>query len=248
VRPKSGFTLVELLVVIAIIAILAALLLPAISSARRKADQTKCISNLRQWGVALNLYLIDSEGRMPLEGMDAGGLQIDKEEAWFNVLPTYMSMQRLTDSVAAFRPPQPPRDKSVFTCPSLKLDDVEGTILPFSPVFSYGYNLWIDHGNRRSEPSCAGDRADGFHNGVLWIDDLRLASDTVVLGEVAHTEFDNMAGRHIRYRHGDGESTVMCLADGHVQAYRRAQVFVDESEPKCTNRGVVWDPDGTLPE
>ena len=59
--PGSAFTLIELLVVIAIIAILAALLLPALSAAERKAQQTTCMSNLRQVGVALQLYTDEFE-------------------------------------------------------------------------------------------------------------------------------------------------------------------------------------------
>lgn len=62
---KNGFTLIELLVVIAIIAILAAILFPVFTTARRKAEQQSCVSNLKQISTAVMMYVDDNKGRLP---------------------------------------------------------------------------------------------------------------------------------------------------------------------------------------
>jgi len=64
-RIRAGFTLIELLVVIAIIAILAALLLPALTSARTRSQRAACVNNLKQMGTALFIYGSDSGDRIP---------------------------------------------------------------------------------------------------------------------------------------------------------------------------------------
>lgn len=89
---QRGFTLIELLVVIAIIAILAAMLLPALARAKEKARVTQCMSNVRQVGIAAAVYLVDYNDRYPPKRTKNGVLTQTSWVGQTGMMPTYDSI------------------------------------------------------------------------------------------------------------------------------------------------------------
>jgi prepilin-type N-terminal cleavage/methylation domain-containing protein/prepilin-type processing-associated H-X9-DG protein len=113
-KSESAFTLIELLVVIAIIAVLAALLLPALGKAKSKARAVSCVNNLKQWSLATVLFAGDHQGLLPKDGSASGS---STTSGWYIDLPKAMGIAPYNEmewrTNAAIDP-----GRSVWICPA----------------------------------------------------------------------------------------------------------------------------------
>jgi len=115
-RHRFGFTLIEVLVVTAILAVVGALVLPAVAQAKSRFQALVCLNNLRQWGLATHLYAAEHDDYLPPDGAPNPGATATNL-GWYIQLPAQLALTRYHD-LAWRTNPAAPLERSIWICPA----------------------------------------------------------------------------------------------------------------------------------
>jgi prepilin-type processing-associated H-X9-DG protein len=209
---RCGFTLAELLVIISITALLSAMFLPAFARDKEKAEQSTCINNLKQIGIALKMYAQDNNGFFPTPVYNASGIA-GSNRSWEDLLAGYCDAKGKYNTNT-----NPKYANTVYDCPSLDPSPIERTIGDyglcqlFRPLpASDPRRNFIDTRNIPN-PSAAGavtEARDSF------------AYTAAKVGAVGENWKNS---RFLRNPHAEGLNILYC--DGHV-SWKRAAIGDD---------------------
>jgi prepilin-type N-terminal cleavage/methylation domain-containing protein/prepilin-type processing-associated H-X9-DG protein len=236
--PQPGaFTLVELLVVMAIIAVLSAMLLPALAKGRLSAQRTACESNLRQLGVATEIYLGDSAGFFfkRCAPPDSAG-----QQWWFGWLQgtTVPEGQRAFDLSTGVLFPYL-HGSDVRLCPSPAWGSPDFKLKGANVIFSYGCNAYLFTGpgrnpvgaNRISRPANLALFADAAQVNIFQAPaspaNPKFEEFYYLDLETNYANFNNQPNGHFRHSH----KASVAFADGHVDLEKSVPGSFDKRLP-----------------